>query len=93
MPGAARPPAAVADERVRHSRPRTRGCTSTLAELETWRGELERRLTEATDQLADARGRLSAAGLEALSLRAEAEATQQAPRELAQATSVGPSTP
>ena len=64
-----------------------------MAELEIWRGELERRLTETTDQLADARARMSAAELEALSLRAEAEASQQAARELAQATSVAPSTP
>ena len=36
---------------------------------------------------------MSAAELEALSLRAEAEASQQAARELAQATSVAPSAP
>jgi hypothetical protein len=56
-----------------------------LAELEIWTGELERRLTDATDQLADARARLAAAELDALSVRAEAEAVQQAARELAAA--------
>ena len=78
---------------MRHLTAENERLSSTLAELEMWRGELERRLTETTDQLADARARLSAAELEALSLRAEAEASQQAARELAQATSVGLSTP
>ncbi len=93
VPGAARPPTAAADDRVRHLAAENERLSSTLAELEIWRGELERRLTETTDQLADARARMSAAELEALSLRAEAEASQQAARELAQATSVAPSTP
>jgi hypothetical protein len=93
VPGAARPPTAAPDDRVRHLAAENERLSSTLAELEIWRGELERRLTETTDQLADARARMSAAELEALSLRAEAEASQQAARELAQATSVAPSTP
>ena len=93
VPGTARPPTAAADDRVRHLAAENERLSSTLAELEIWRGELERRLTETTDQLADARARMSAAELEALSLRAEAEASQQAARELAQATSVAPSTP
>ncbi len=93
MPGAARPPTAAADERVRHFAAENERLSSTLAELETWRGELERRLTETTDLLADARARLTAAELEALSLRAETEATRQAARELAEATGGGPPTP
>jgi hypothetical protein len=60
-----------------------------LAELEVWTGELERRLTDATDELADARARLAAAELDALSVRAETEALQQAARELAAARSGG----
>ena len=56
-----------------------------LAELEIWTGELERRLTDATDQLADARARLVEAELDALSARAEAQAHQRAARELAEA--------
>ncbi|MGZ4167150.1 MAG: hypothetical protein ACXVFO_10935 [Solirubrobacteraceae bacterium] len=58
-----------------------------LAELEIWSGELERRLADTTDQLADARARLATAELDALSTRAEAEALQQAARELAEARS------
>lgn len=58
-----------------------------LAELEIWSQELERRITDATDQLADARSRLAAAELEALSVRAEAQAAEQAARELAAARS------
>ncbi len=91
--GVARPPTAAADERVRHLAAENERLSSTLAELEIWRGELERRLTETTDQLADARARLSAAELEALSLRAQAEASQQAARELGQATGAGPTPP
>jgi chromosome segregation ATPase len=88
-PGAARPPAGTADQRVRDLAAENERLSSTLAELEVWRGELERRLTETTDQLADARARLTAAELEALSLRAEAEATRQAARELEEATGAG----
>jgi hypothetical protein len=90
VPGVARQQTPVADERVRHLAAENERLSSTLAELETWRGELERRLTETTDQLADARARLSAAELETLSLRAQAEASQQAARELAQASGAGP---
>jgi hypothetical protein len=91
--GVARPQTAAADERVRHLAAENDRLSSTLAELEIWRGELERRLTETTDQLADARARLSAAELEALSLRAQAEASEQAAHELAQATGTGPTPP
>jgi hypothetical protein len=56
-----------------------------LAELEIWSGELERRIADTTDQLADARSRLAAAELDALSARAEAQAAEQAARELAAA--------
>ena len=63
--------------------------TSTLEELEIWRGELERRLAETTTELADTRARLAeahaAAQMEALVARAEADALEQAARELSQA--------
>jgi hypothetical protein len=78
------------DERVRQLTAENERLTSTLAELEVWRGELERRLTETTDQLADARARLTAAELDSLSLRAEAEATREAAGELAEASDAGP---
>ncbi len=61
--------------------------SATLAELEIWRGELERRLADTTTELAEARARLaqahSAAKMEALVARAEADALEQAARELA----------
>jgi hypothetical protein len=87
VPGAARPPAPDA-ERVPYLEAENERLSATLEELEVWRGELERRLTESVDQLADTRARLTAAELEALTLRAEAEATRQAVRELAEATGV-----
>lgn len=91
-PGAARP-ATAADEPMRDLAAENERLSSTLAELEIWRGELERRLTETTDQLAEARARLTAAELEALSLRAEAEATRQAARELAEVAGPRPTGP
>ena len=63
--------------------------SATLEELEIWRGELERRLADTTTELAEARARLaeahSAAEMEALVARAEADALEQAARELVQA--------
>ena len=82
-PGAARGPG-PADEadplRAENAR-----LSARLAELEIWSGELERRIADTTDQLADARSRLVAAELDALSARAEAQAAEQAARELAAA--------
>jgi len=92
VPGAARPPAPDAeDERMRYLEAENERLSATLEELEVWRGELERRLTESVNQLADTRARLTAAELEALTLRAEAEATRQAVRELAEASGADPS--
>ncbi|HEX3690625.1 MAG TPA: hypothetical protein VHV28_13060 [Solirubrobacteraceae bacterium] len=63
--------------------------TSTLEELEIWRGELERRLADTTTELAETRARLAeahaAAEMEALVARAEADALEQAARELTEA--------
>ncbi len=60
--------------------------TATLEELEIWRGELERRLAGTTTELAETRARLAeahaAAEMEALVARAEADALEQAAREL-----------
>jgi hypothetical protein len=64
--------------------------SATLEELEIWRGELERRLADTTTELADARGRLAqahaSAEMDALVARAEADALEQAARELIDAT-------
>jgi hypothetical protein len=78
--GAARRPAATES-----AEPDPAALAARLAELEIWTGELERRLTDATDQLAAARARLVEAELDALSTRAEAQAHQRAARELAEA--------
>ena len=63
--------------------------TATLEELEIWRGELERRLADTTTELAETRARLAeahaAAEMEALVARAEADALEQAARELTDA--------
>jgi hypothetical protein len=63
--------------------------TATLEELEIWRGELERRLADTTTELAETRARLAdahaAAEMEALVARAEADALEQAARELTEA--------
>jgi hypothetical protein len=63
--------------------------TATLAELDIWRGELERRMADTTTELAETRARLSeahaAAEMEALVARAEADALEQAARELTEA--------
>jgi hypothetical protein len=60
--------------------------SSTLEELEIWRGELERRLADTTTELADTRARLAqahaSAEMDALVARAEADALEQAAREL-----------
>ncbi len=60
--------------------------STTLEELEVWRAELERRLADTTTELAEARARLAeahaAAEIEALVARAEADALEQAAREL-----------
>jgi hypothetical protein len=63
--------------------------TATLEELEIWRSELERRLADTTTELAETRARLTdahaAAEMEALVARAEADALEQAARELNEA--------
>jgi hypothetical protein len=63
--------------------------SATLEELEIWRGELERRLADTTTELAETRARLAeahaAAEMEALLARAEADALEQAARELTEA--------
>ena len=63
--------------------------TATLEELEIWRGELERRLADTTTELAETRARLAeahaAAKMDALVARAEADALEQAARELTDA--------
>ncbi|MFZ1994277.1 MAG: hypothetical protein WAU75_09220 [Solirubrobacteraceae bacterium] len=63
--------------------------SSALEELEIWRGELERRLADTTTELAEVRARLaathSAAEMDALVARAEADASEQAAYELAEA--------
>ena len=63
--------------------------TSTLEELEIWRGELERRLADTTTELAETRRRLAdahaAAAMDALVARAEADALEQAAHELTEA--------
>lgn len=63
--------------------------TATLEELEIWRGELERRLADTTTELAETRARLAearaAAEMDALVARAEADALEQAARELTEA--------
>ncbi len=63
--------------------------TATLEELEIWRAELERRLADTTTELAETRARLAeargAAEMEALVARAEADALEQAARELTEA--------
>ncbi|MFL5860292.1 MAG: hypothetical protein ACJ780_05875 [Solirubrobacteraceae bacterium] len=76
---------AEAREHARRLEDENERLSATLAELDVWRGELERRLADTTDQLAEARSRLAAAEVEALSTRAEAAATAQAARELAEA--------
>lgn len=67
--------------------------TATLEELEIWRGELERRLADTTTELADTKARLARAqadaALEALVARAEADALEQAARELIDAAQQG----
>jgi hypothetical protein len=59
---------------------------ATLEELEIWRGELERRLADTTTELAETRARLAqahaTAEMDALVARAEADALEQAAREL-----------
>ena len=59
---------------------------TTLEELEIWRGELERRLADTTTELAETRARLAqahaTAEMDALVARAEADALEQAAREL-----------
>lgn len=66
---------------------------ATLEELEIWRGELERRLADTTTELADTKARLARAqadaALEALVARAEADALEQAARELIDAAQQG----
>jgi len=84
-PAAVRSPEATSRERAAWLESENERLSATLAELEVWRGELERRLAHTTDQLAEARSRLLAAEMEALSTRAEAAATAQAARELAEA--------
>jgi hypothetical protein len=63
--------------------------SATLQELEIWRGELERRLADTTTELAETRARLAeahaAAEMDALVARAEADALEQAARELTEA--------
>jgi hypothetical protein len=63
--------------------------TATLEELEIWRAELERRLADTTTELAETRARLAeahaAAKMDALVARAEADALEQAARELTHA--------
>ena len=84
--------AALAEARERATRLQAENETlsATLAELEIWRGELERRLADTTTELADTRGRLAqaraAAEMDVLVARAEADALEQAARELIDAT-------
>jgi hypothetical protein len=91
--GAARRPAATAVTGTSASNDPAEADSATLSarvtELEIWSGELERRLTDTTDQLADARARLAAAELDALCAHALAQARQQAARELAEARTRG----
>ena len=69
--------------------------SATLEELEIWRGELERRLADTTTELAQTRGGLAqahaTAEMEALVVRAEADALEQAARELIDAAAQAPS--
>jgi hypothetical protein len=69
--------------------------TATLEELEIWRGELERRLADTTTELAQTRGGLAqahaTAEMDALVARAEADALEQAARELIDAAAQAPS--
>jgi hypothetical protein len=80
--------AALAEARERAARLQAENETlsSTLEELEIWRGELERRLADTTTELADTRARLTqahaTAEMDALVARAEADALEQAAREL-----------
>ena len=80
--------AELADARERATRLQAENETmsATLAELEIWRGELERRLADTTTELADTRARLTqahaTAEMDALVARAEADALEQAAREL-----------
>jgi hypothetical protein len=81
---------ATARERATQLEGENQTMSATLEELEIWRGELERRLADTTTELAETRARLAeahaAAELEALVARAEADALEQAARELAEAT-------
>jgi hypothetical protein len=80
--------AALAEARDRASQVQGENETlsATLEELEIWRGELERRLADTTTELAETRGRLAqahaTAEMDALVARAEADALEQAAREL-----------
>jgi hypothetical protein len=69
--------------------------SATLEELEIWRGELERRLADTTTELAQTRGGLAQAHAtaerDALVARAEADALEQAARELIDAAAQAPS--
>jgi hypothetical protein len=78
-----------ARDRSTHLKGENETLSSTLEELEIWRGELERRLADTTTELAETRARLaaahSAAEMDALVARAEADALEQAARELTDA--------
>lgn len=69
--------------------------SATLEELEIWRGELERRLADTTTELAQTRDGLAqaraTAEMDALVARAEADALEQAARELIDAAAQAPS--
>ncbi len=84
---------AQARARAEHLQAENEQLTAALQELEIWRGELERRLADTTTELADARSRLAgahaAAEREALIARAEADALEQAARELVEAAGQG----
>jgi hypothetical protein len=88
---------ALADARERATRLQAENetLTATLQELEIWRAELERRLADTTTELAETRGRLTqahaAAEMDALVARAEADALEQAARELIDAAANAPS--
>jgi hypothetical protein len=81
---------AEARERATSLQAENETLSATLEELEIWRGELERRLADTTTELAETRGRLAqaqaAAEMDALVARAEADALEQAARELIDAT-------
>ncbi|MGH2893924.1 MAG: hypothetical protein ACRDPM_11775 [Solirubrobacteraceae bacterium] len=78
-----------ARDRATHLQSENETLSATLEELEIWRGELERRLADTTTELAETRARLaemhSVAEMDALVARAEADALEQAARELTDA--------